>query len=231
MLNFDRFAVLTFDCYGTLINWDVGICQALAPILAAHHVSVADETLLDLYAEVEAHVEGGDYRPYRTILKTVLQGIGERLNFMPSETEKNQFADSIGEWPPFPDTVAALKELQRRFRLAIISNTDDDLFARTHQHLQTEFDYIITAEQVKSYKPSLNNFNRAIERIGVPKENLLHVAQSVFHDIIPANRLRLATVWVNRRKEKNVWLQEEPNHAQPHLEVPDLRSLVRLAGL
>jgi 2-haloacid dehalogenase len=231
MLDFSRFAVLTFDCYGTLIDWDTGIRRALAPILAAHRVEVADDTLLGIYADVEFRAESGDYCNYKTVLKTALRGIGDQLNYTPTETELDHFSNSIKEWPPFPDTVAALQALQKRYQLAIISNTDDDLFSSTQLLLQTEFDVVITAEQVKSYKPSLNNFERALERIGRPKEKILHVAQSVFHDIIPANRLSLTTAWVNRRKETNRWLAEEPQYAQPNVEVPDLQSLVCAAGL
>ena len=231
MLNFDRFEILTFDCYGTLIDWDAGIRRALAPVLKAHRVEVADETLLDMYAEVESSEEGGDYRNYKTVLTNVLRGIGKRLGFTATEAELKGFANSIREWPPFPDTVVALQALRQRYQLAIISNTDDDLFAATQVHLQTDFDVIITAEQVGAYKPSLNNFNQALERIGRPKEAVLHVAQSIFHDVIPANRLGLANVWVNRRQEANRWLAEEPELARPEFEVPDLKSLVSAAGL
>lgn len=231
MLNFADYEALTFDCYGTLINWDAGIRDALAPILAAHGVRVDDERLLALYAEEEARLESGDYCEYKAVLKGALQGIGARLGFAPTPEELQRFADSIRDWQPFADTVEALQALARRYQLVIISNTDDDLFATTQKHLQTAFSEVITAEQARSYKPSANNFQRAIERLGLPKERVLHVAQSVFHDIIPANRLGLATVWVNRRGEANRWLAEEPRHAQAKLEVADLRSLAQLAGL
>ena len=231
MLDFGRFEILTFDCYGTLIDWDAGIRRALAPVLKAHGVVTDDHTLLDLYADVESGAESGDYRNYKTVLKNVLRGIGERLGFAPTGAELEDFSYSIREWPPFPDTVAALQALRQRYQLAVISNTDDDLFAATQAHLQTDFDVIITAEQVGSYKPSLHNFNRALERIGRPKESVLHVAQSIFHDIIPANRLGLANVWVNRRQEANRWLAAEPVLARPGFAVPDLQSLVGAAGL
>ena len=231
MLNFDEFEVLTFDCYGTLINWDAGIRDALAPVLAARAIDLADDRLLDLYADVEREIESGEYHTYKTVLKNALRGIGGRLNFTPSEEELEHFSRSIRDWQPFLDTVEALHALERRYRLAVISNTDDDIFAATQKHLRTNFAFVITAEQVKSYKPSLNNFRQALDRIGLPKERILHVAQSVFHDIIPANKMGLANVWVNRRGEENIWLEDDPRHAQPHLEVPDLQSLARLADL
>ena len=132
--------------------------------------------------------------------------------------------------PPFADTQPALKAFERRFRLAIISNTDDDLFARTNQQLDVAFDWIVTAQQVKSYKPSLNNFRQALARIGLPTEQVLHVAQSLFHDHVPAKQLGLETVWVNRRHGKAGSGATPIADARPDLEVPDLATLVTLSG-
>ena len=132
--------------------------------------------------------------------------------------------------PPFADTQPALKALERRFRLAIISNTDDDLFARTNQQLDVAFDWIVTAQQVKSYKPSLNNFRQALAHIGLPTEQVLHVAQSLFHDHVPAKQLGLETVWVNRRHGKAGSGATPMADARPDLEVPDLATLVTLSG-
>ena len=123
-----------------------------------------------------------------------------------------------------------MKTLGRRFRLAIISNTDDDLFARTNQQLDVAFDWIVTAQQVKSYKPSLNNFRQALAHIGLPTEQVLHVAQSLFHDHVPAKQLGLETVWVNRRHGKAGSGATPMADARPDLEVPDLATLVTLSG-
>ena len=229
MIDFATKRVLTFDCYGTLIDWETGILSTLQPILTAHGVTAEGERLLALHAELESAAEQGPYIPYRQLLATVLRGFGERLGFIPSTIEQSRFADSVGDWPPFPDTRVALRALQRRFRLAIISNTDDDLFARTNQQLEVTFDWIVTAQQVKSYKPSLNNFRQALERIRVPKEQVLHVAQSLFHDHVPAKQLGLETVWVNRRRGKAGPGATPPAHAQPDLEVQDLATLVTLS--
>jgi len=229
MIDFATKRVLTFDCYGTLIDWETGILSTLQPILTAHGVTAEGERLLALHAELESAAEQGPYTPYRQLLATVLRGFGERLGFIPSTIEQSRFADSVGDWPPFPDTRVALRALQRRFRLAIISNTDDDLFARTNQQLEVTFDWIVTAQQVKSYKPSLNNFRQALERIRVPKEQVLHVAQSLFHDHVPAKQLGLETVWVNRRHGKAGPGATPPVHAQPDLEVQELTTLVTLS--
>jgi 2-haloacid dehalogenase len=229
MIDFASKRVLTFDCYGTLIDWETGILSTLQPILMAHGVTAEDERLLALHGELESAAEQGPYMSYRQLLATVLRGFGERLGFIPSAIEQSRFADSVGDWPPFPDTRVALRALQRRFRLAIISNTDDDLFARSNQRLEVTFDCIVTAQQVKSYKPSLNNFRQALERIRVPKEQVLHVAQSLFHDHVPAKQLGLETVWVNRRRGKAGPGATPPAHAQPDLEVQDLATLVTLS--
>lgn len=230
MIDFTTKRVLTFDCYGTLIDWETGLLSSLQPILTDHGVTVDTERILALHAELEAAAEHGAYTTYRHVLMTVLRGMGERLGFTPSEAEQGRFADAVGDWPPFADTRAALTALERRFRLAIISNTDDDLFARTNQKLGVAFEWIVTAQQVRSYKPSLNNFRQALARIGLPTDHVLHVAQSLFHDHVPAKRLGLETVWVNRRHGKAGSGATLSADARPDLEVHDLASLARIAG-
>ena len=229
MIDFTAKRVLTFDCYGTLIDWERGILTALRPILAAHGVVAGDDELLTLYGELESTAEQGAYRPYRDLLMGVSHQLGARLGILVSEAESAGFADSVGDWPVFPDTPAALVALKGRFGLAIISNVDDDLFARTHEKLGTTFDWVVTAEQVRSYKPSLNNFRQALSRIGQPTEYVLHVAQSLFHDHGPAKQLGLETVWVNRRHGRPGPGATPPAPALADLEVPDLAALVRLA--
>jgi 2-haloacid dehalogenase len=161
----------------------------------------------------------------------VLERLGARLGFVPTAEELQRFSISVKNWPAFSDSASALQALRRRYRLAIISNIDDDLFAFSAERLQVKFDWIITAKQVKSYKPSLNNFRLAFERIGVPQKRILHVAQSLFHDIAPANLLGLSTVWVNRRHNKEGSGATPVAQARPDLEVPDLRTLAVKAGL
>ncbi|MEO8893321.1 MAG: HAD-IA family hydrolase, partial [Coleofasciculaceae cyanobacterium] len=191
-MNFQQFEVLSFDCYGTLINWESGILTALKTILANHNITqdnLSDEQLLEMFAQRESALEAKDYLTYREILKKVVQDFGVKLNFVPTEEELNYLAKSIQNWEPFADTVESLKALKKRYKLTIISNIDDDLFAYTAKKLEVEFDWIITAQQVKSYKPALQNFELAIERMGISPDKLLHVAQSVYHDIIPAKSM------------------------------------------
>lgn len=229
MLNFNDFEVVTFDCYGTLIDWESGILNSLFPILVAHKISVGNEELLELYGELEAAEEGRDYLVYREVLKNVLWKIGSRLGFTPSQDELENFPESIKDWLPFSDTVAALKALKNNYKLAIISNIDDELFAYSAKHLQVEFDCLITAQQVKSYKPSLNNFHRAIEIIGLPKTKILHTAQSLYHDIAPAKSSGLSTVWINRRHNKRGFGATPPSEATPDLTFSDLESFAKAA--
>ena len=226
MLKFERFDVLTFDCYGTLIDWEQGILTALRPVLSRYQSDLADDEILELYAILEAQVQAGGFQPYKAVLRQVVKAFGERLGFIPTPAELDSLRASLGTWPPFPDTVEALGKLRERFKLGVISNIDDDLFAQSARHLQIDFDWIITAEQVRSYKPSLHNFRAALERIGRPAENILHVAQSLYHDIVPARQLGLSTVWVNRRRGKASPGATPAARAKPDLEVPDLRSLV-----
>ncbi len=224
------FHCLTFDCYGTLIDWESGILGALRPILAAHRRNLSDGGILELYSAIEAQLEAGPYLTYREILDAVVMKLAARLVFSPSAEEVHSLANSLPNWPPFPDTVPALRRLASRFRLAIISNTDDDLFAGTARRLEVRFDPIVTAQKARSYKPSENNFRLALERIALPREQVLHVAQSLYHDIAPAKDLGLATVWINRRAGKPGSGATPPASAAADLVLPDLTSLAALVG-
>jgi 2-haloacid dehalogenase len=230
MINFNQYKALTFDCYGTLIDWENGILGVLKPLLIAHNTNLDDDQIIELFAEFEAELENGDYIKYREVLKRVVQKFGERFSFAPTANELNSLADSIQHWLPFPDTVEALRALKQNFKLVIISNVDDDLFAFSAKYLEIKFDEIITAEQAKSYKPSLNNFRLAIERIDLPLDQILHVAASVYHDIVTAKSLGLSTVWVNRRAVQKAVSTTGSAISQPDLEVPDLKTLAALSS-
>jgi 2-haloacid dehalogenase len=231
MVRFDDFEVLTFDCYGTLIDWETGIWDALRPLFTTHRVGATPDRALELYGELESAAERGEYREYTVVLRTVLQGLGARLGFTPTTQELEEFSTSVKDWPAFPDSASALQALQKKYRLAIISNIDDALFALSARKLQVTFDWVITAQQARSYKPSTNNFHLAFDRIAVPQGRILHVAQSLFHDIVPAKALGLSAVWVNRRQNREGFGATPAAQAQPDLEVPDLRTLAKLAGV
>jgi 2-haloacid dehalogenase len=231
VLDLDRFRALTFDCYGTLIDWESGILAAVKPVLAAHGREASDEEILRLYAGLESRIEQEEFRAYRSVLRGVMDGFGERLGFEPDEAERSALGDSLGRWPPFPDTVDALRALKSRFRLGILSNVDDDLFAMTARRLGVAFDWVVTAGQVGAYKPSRRMFEAALARIDLPGEAILHVAQSLHHDVGPAREIGLATVWVHRRQGKSGSGATPEARARPDLELPDLASLVSAMGL
>ena len=228
MLDFNQFEVVSFDCYGTLIDWERGILPPLKQLLSNREIDFSDDGTLELFAEFESELEKdeNDYIEYRKILQEIVKRFGQRFNFQPTATEINSLVDSLKNWQPFPDTVAALSALKQKYKLAVISNIDDDLFAGTAKHLKVEFDWLITAEKVRSYKPSIRNFEIALETMGIPPEKLLHVAQSVYHDIVPATSMGISTVWVNRRHDKTGFGATMPASGKPDLEVPDLKTLL-----
>ena len=221
-LSADQFDALTFDCYGTLIDWATGISRALQPILQNHAVDVTADELFRLYARFEKDVESGAYVKYREVLRQVVRRFGNQFGFTPTNAELERFSDSVGNWPPFDDTNEALRRLSDEFRVAVVSNVDDDLFHDTARHFTVEFDDVITAEQVGTYKPDLAPFETAFTRLGVPPNRLLHVAQSVYHDVNPAGRIGISCVWVQRYEER---FDPPTPQTDPVFAVPDLSSL------
>jgi 2-haloacid dehalogenase len=230
MLDFTRFKLLTFDCYGTLIDWETGIFSALRPILVAHGKKITDSALLELYSELEASAEKGEFLRYRDVLQSVVRGFGERLGFKPTEAEICSLPESLANWQPFPDTVEALRNLKTRYQLAVISNVDDDLFAATLPKLGVAFDAVITAQQAGCYKPCIKIFELAQKRTGVSRDQWLHVGQSIYHDVIPAQSLGVATVWVNRPSPRPGAGAAKAISGKPDLEVPNLQTLAKLVS-
>ena len=234
MIDFSKFEAITFDCYGTLVDWETGIQNALHPILRAHEISATEGDLLEAYAEYESVEEAGEFKSYREVLRGVVAGIGVRYGFDPSDDESNALADSIGAWPVFSDTVEALQMLSSQYRLAIISNVDDDIFAATARALEVDFDMVLTSQQARSYKPSPTNFTLALTRLGLPKDRVLHVAESVRHDIVPAKAMGISCVWVNRAKSSGMAVGASGATAETSsgadIEVPNLKMLVNMMG-
>jgi 2-haloalkanoic acid dehalogenase type II len=207
VLRLSEFKALTFDCYGTLIDWERGLLDVLRPWAERHRVDVNDERLLEEFAHAEAACERATPTAlYPDILRAVHRRIAKRLGVPASDSDADWLAESVGNWPPFDDTVAALQQLKKTHKLAIISNVDRQSFAETNRLLQVEFDAIITAEDVGAYKPDPRVFLRAfgvLAGMGVQRNEILHVAQSLYHDHVPAQALGLTTVWVDRRRGRS----------------------------
>ncbi|MGA2904218.1 MAG: haloacid dehalogenase type II [Candidatus Korobacteraceae bacterium] len=228
MLDFAQFEWLSFDCYGTLIDWESGILGYLRPLLQKKDRAIGDAEVLSLYSEFEPREQTGEYRIYRGVLASVVHDFARELRFDVTEAEAEGLADSIPNWAPFADTVAGLRRLHSRYKLAILSNIDDDLFAHSARKLQVPFDCIVTAQQVRSYKPLLNNFEALLQRLKIPRTRLLHVAESLYHDVGPAGLLGIATVRVNRRQNKPA-SASKLSDARADMEVPNIHQLAELA--
>jgi len=190
--------IITFDCYGTLIDWDGGIANAFRNAALTDGLDLDRDEILDVYHAVELTVQKEEYRPYCDVLADTARRCAERLNwFLPSD-RSGFLAESLGSWTPFADTNKALERLHGLgYRLGILSNIDDDLFAATTRHFTVEFDLVVTAQQVRSYKPAHDHFEAA--RQGVSGRRWLHAAQSYYHDVVPARTLGIPVVWINRR--------------------------------
>jgi len=229
VLDFERFEWVSFDCYGTLVDWEWGISEAVDEVLRARGVRLSRGEILGLFAEIEPGVQGSDtYLTYRCVLRRVMAEMGNALGFRCSEPELDCLADSLADWPVFPEVREALQALQTRYKLAVISNVDDALFAGRAEVLNVDFDAVVTAAAARSYKPSRRNFDLAAARMGVETDAWLHVAESQFHEIGPANKMGIASVWVNRAARGGGTRRTD---AVPDLVVSDLGELAGLAGL
>ena len=227
---FEAVEVLTFDCYGTLIDWERGILAALRRALPAAARSVPDDQLLASFARHESALEAGDYLPYREILGRCLVGICADLGIeRPTGEVLARFGGSVADWPAFPDSAASLARLARRYRLGVITNCDDDLFASSNERLGKPFEWIVTAQQAGRYKPDRRPFEIALQRIGLPTERVMHVAQSLYHDHRPARAMGLKSVWIDRRRGRPGFGATPPAEAAPLLTLPDMATFARLA--
>jgi 2-haloacid dehalogenase len=227
-IEFGQVEVLTFDCYGTLIDWETGILNALRHVVPQS--SASDDEMLRAYASEEAAAESGTWAPYREILSQAMSAVCAQFGHLATEAQAGQFGSSVAEWPPFPDSADALRRLAKRFDLCVITNCDDDLFAHSSHALGDPFRWVVTAEQARSYKPDTHNFEVAFERIARPRKTIVHVAQSLYHDHVPAKALGLKTVWVNRRAGRTGAGATPAAVAIPDLVVPDMASLAELAA-
>jgi 2-haloacid dehalogenase len=232
-LDYGAFDALTFDCYGTLIDWETGILAALRTALLPLGVDAPDDELLESYANAEATLEAGPYLRYREILGRGARAIATSLGATLGEQAAAAFGGSVADWPAFPDSGDALVRLKTRFRLGVLTNCDDDLFAASNRRLGVDFDWVVTAQQVGSYKPDERNFAALLERLaadGVAPGRILHVAQSLYHDHAPAQRLGLRSVWIDRRHGRAGSGATPPADARPDATYPSMAAFAAAAA-
>ena len=233
-LDLSRFKALTFDCYGTLIDWETGILKVLRAWTRRHDADPSDDALLTAFAEAEHTCETETpTAAYPDILRAAQDRIAARLALPTSPAEADTLAESVRDWPPFDDAPTALATFKNHYKLVILSNIDRASFAYANRRLGVAFDAVITAQDVGSYKPNHGHFLRAFDllaEMGINRDETLHVAQSLFHDHVPAQALGLKTVWVDRRRGRPGWgaTKPPPVEIRPNLVVPDLAGLTKL---
>lgn len=232
MLDFDRFTILTFDCYGTLIDWETGIARLVQPWLDQAGSPVPVDLVITAFALHQArHQQVRPALPYPEVLARTWADIERTFGWPADPARAAAFAASVPDWPPFADTVDSLRALARSYRLAILSNVDNASLAGTLRALQVPFALTVTAEDVGSYKPAAPHFDRALALLqaqGIDAHAILHVAQSKHHDIAPARARGLANVWVNRRHGRPGSGATLATEAEPDLAVTSLAELVAL---
>jgi 2-haloacid dehalogenase len=223
-----KFNTLTFDCYGTLIDWERGILAELRPWVDRNgRKDLDDNAILEAFGTTEAACEAATPgKLYPEILADVHRKLAEKWGIKATASETAEFGQSVGRWPAFADSATSLQYLKRYYKLVILSNVDRASFARSNEKLGVAFDRIITAQDVGSYKPSLRNFEYALTDLqrtnGTSKADILHTAQSIFHDVVPARAVGLATMWINRRKVVGGWGATPAPQAKGALTTPDL---------
>jgi 2-haloacid dehalogenase len=202
-MSLSQFEVLSFDCYGTLIDWETGMSDALKPLADRAKGNLTRNQILEAHARHESSQQSQTpTMRYRDLLSIVYKRLAEEWNVAPTHKECVEYGRSIGNWPAFPDSASALEYLKKRFKLVILSNVDNESFAHSNRRLGVEFDAVYTAEDIGAYKPSVRNFEYMLEKLaglGVMKEKILHTAESLFHDHKPANDFKLKSCWIYRR--------------------------------
>lgn len=216
---------LSFDCYGTLVDWEAGIAGAFGGAASGAGVTLEPADVIAAYHEVEPQVQSATYRSYREVLAAVERGVAERLGWPLTREQTGFLVEALPDWPLFADTRPALERLKSRFKVAILSNIDDDLLQATIARIDVAFDWTVTAQEVRSYKPGHAHFHSALGRVDGDRERLLHAAQSQFHDIRPASELGIDAVWVNRKGE------ELAEGLKPVRVVADLAELAEWLGV
>jgi 2-haloacid dehalogenase len=216
---------VTFDVYGTLIDWEKGIWDAFSAEADRDGFTIEREEVIPLFMEIEREIEGGSYELYAEVLRRTVVEIAKRLGW-PLEPSRSGFLpDSVQRWEPFRETRVQIDKIAKKYNVGLISNIDDKLLGQTRRHLQIDFDIVVTAQQVRSYKPDVAHFNECARRIG-GKKGWVHVASSYYHDIEPCVKAKIPVIWVNRHKETL-----DAGQRKPTAEVANLREAAKLLGI
>jgi 2-haloacid dehalogenase len=215
---------VTFDVYGTLIDWETGIYEAFAKEAARDDVEIDRSVLIPLFHEISREIEGGSYELYAEVLRRTAIEIAKRLGWRLEPSRSGFLPDSVQRWQPFKETNAQLQKLAKKYKLGLLSNIDDKLLGQTRRHIPIDFDLVVTAQQVRSYKPELAHFTETARRMG-GKRGWVHVASSHYHDVVPCVKQRVPVIWVNRSKEIL-----DSSQRKPTAEVSNLREAAKLLG-
>ena len=216
---------VTFDVYGTLIDWDTGVYDAFIKEAERDGFTIERDELIAMFHEISREIEAGSYELYAEVLRRTAVEISKRLGW-PLEPSRSGFLpDSVQRWMPFKETRTQLEKLSKKYRLGLVSNIDDKLLGQTRRHIRTDFDLVVTAQQVRSYKPDPAHFTECARRIG-SKKGWVHVAASHYHDVEPCVKLKVPVIWVNRKRETLDAGQKKPTE-----EVHNLREAAKLLGV
>jgi len=220
-----QISFVTFDVYGTLIDWETGAYDAFKAEAERDGFTIERDELIPLFYEVQRQIQAGSYELYAEVLRRTAVQIAKSLGW-PLEPSRSGFLpESVQRWPPFKETNPVLQKIAKKYKVGLISNIDDKLLGQTRRHLSVDFDLVVTAQQVRSYKPDPAHFTECERRIG-GKRGWVHVASSYYYDIEPCIKKKIPVIWVNRSKE-----QLEPNQKKPDVEVANLREAAKLIGV
>jgi 2-haloacid dehalogenase len=216
---------VTFDVYGTLIDWETGVYDAFVAEAAKDGVEIDRGVLIPLFHEISREIEGGSYELYAEVLRRTAIEIAKRIGWALEPSRSGFLPDSVQRWPPFRETNAQLQKFAKKYKLGLLSNIDDKLLGQTRRHIAIDFDLVVTAQQVRSYKPEPAHFTECARRMG-GKRGWVHVASSYYHDVVPCVKARIPIVWANRSKQVL-----EPSQKKPTAEVSNLKEAAKLLGV
>jgi 2-haloacid dehalogenase/putative hydrolase of the HAD superfamily len=215
---------VTFDVYGTLIDWETGVYQAFTKEAEKDGYTISKDELIPLFLEVQQEIKGGSYELYAEVLRRTAMQVAKRLGWPLESSRANFLPESIPRWPPFKETNTQLDRFRKKYKTGLISNVDDKLLGLTRRHFKADFDLVVTAQQVRSYKPDPAHFKEAERRIGTRK-GWVHITSSYFYDVEPCVKAKVPVIWVNRRKETL-----DPGAKKPTAEVKTLLEAAKLLG-